>query len=169
MTGRRPWGHDALPWVLIALLLAVRVPSLVQPLGPDQSLYAYVAQEIGRGGWPYLDAWDQKPPGVHLVYAALLDVWPDDTVIALADLVASGLVALLLVPLGTWGSGGRKGAGFIAASVFLLLGDPAWQRLGGLRVRSQCEVFIALAVTAAMFVLWRAMHGRARGPGSMTP
>lgn len=154
MTARRRWTV-ALPWALLALLLALRVPSLVQPLGPDQSLYAYVAQEIDRGGWPYLDAWDQKPPGIHLIYAMLLAVWPDDSAIALADLLAAACVALLLVPLGTWWSGGHRAAGWTAACLFLLLGDPAWQRLGGLRVRAQCEVFIAVTVTLGVWLVVR--------------
>lgn len=156
MSGRH---FSVAPWVILGLLLALRLPSLVQPLGPDQSLYAYVAQEIGRGGWPYLDAWDQKPPGVHLLYAALFAVWPDDAAIAFGDLAAAAVCAALLVPLGAWWSGGARGAGWTAAALFLLLGDPNWQRLGGLRVRGQCEVFIGLAVAAAV---WLAIRHRQR-------
>ena len=63
------------------------------------------------------------------------------------DLVAAGVVAWLLVLLGrrTFGTG----AGIAAACLFLLLGNPALQRLGGVRVRAQCETFIAVAVAAA--------------------
>ena len=164
MTRPLRWGHHGLPWVLLALLVAVRVPSLVQPLGPDQALYAYVAQEVHRGGWPLLDAWDQKPPGIHLVYAALWAMLPDDSVIAFADLAAAALVAVLLVPLGAWWSRGSPAAGWTAAYLFLLLGDPSWQRLGGLRVRAQCEVFIGLAVTAAV---WLAVTDRQRDRPSL--
>lgn len=160
------WGDDAWLWALLALLLALRVPSLVQPLGPDQSLYAYVAQDLGRGGWPYLDAWDQKPPGIHLIYAALWAVYPDDSVIALADLAAAAVIAVLLVPLGAWWSGGNRAAGWTAACLFLLLGDPSWQRLGGLRVRAQCEVFIALAIVAAV---WLAVRHRRREHPPLLP
>jgi hypothetical protein len=160
MTGDR--SRRVLPWALLALLLCLRLPSLVQPLGPDQSLYAYVAQEIGRGGWPYLDAWDQKPPGVHLLYAGLFAVWPDDAAVAFGDLAAAGLVAALLVPLGAWW--GSRGAGWTAAALFLVLGDPNWQRLGGLRVRGQCEVFIGLAITAAVWLAVRHQQGTRPAP-----
>jgi len=46
-------------WILLTVLVMVRLPSLVQPAGADQDLYAYVGQEISRGGLPYVDAWDQ--------------------------------------------------------------------------------------------------------------
>src|SRR5437764_1019901 len=52
-------------------LLILRVPSLVQPMGPDQGLYAYIGDRILHHELAYRDAWDQKPPGVHYVYAAL--------------------------------------------------------------------------------------------------
>jgi 4-amino-4-deoxy-L-arabinose transferase-like glycosyltransferase len=135
--------------VLAAALLLARLPSLVQPAGGDQGIYAYVGESILRGDVPYRDAWDQKPPGVHLTYAAMFAVWRNESVVATADLVAAGLIALLLVALGRRLTG-RTGAGVVGALVFLLLGDPSFQRLGGLWVRAQAETFVALVVTAAL-------------------
>jgi hypothetical protein len=37
--------------------------------GRDQGIYAVVAETMLRGGAPYRDAWDFKPPGIFLVYA----------------------------------------------------------------------------------------------------
>lgn len=37
--------------------------------GRDQGIYAVVAEAILRGGAPYKDAWDFKPPGIYFVYA----------------------------------------------------------------------------------------------------
>ena len=37
--------------------------------GRDQGIYATVADAILRGGMPYRDAWDFKPPGIYVVYA----------------------------------------------------------------------------------------------------
>ena len=48
---------------LIGALLIVRLPSLAQPMGSDQGLYAYVGERIRHGELAYRDAWDQKPPG----------------------------------------------------------------------------------------------------------
>src|SRR5262245_9971906 len=36
--------------------------------GRDQGIYAMVADTIRRGGMPYRDAWDFKPPGIFAVY-----------------------------------------------------------------------------------------------------
>ena len=53
--------------VLAAALLVFRAPSLVQPMGADQALYAYVGERIRAGGLPYRDAWDRKPPAIHFL------------------------------------------------------------------------------------------------------
>jgi type IV secretory pathway protease TraF len=139
--------------ILLVALVAVRLPSLVEPFGADQALYAYIGQRINAGDVPYRDAWDQKPPAIHFIYAALWRVWPHESVVAAADLAAAACVAWLLVVLGrrTFGTT----AGFAAASLFLLFGNPAIQRLSGVRVRGQCETFIAVAVAAAMVLAAR--------------
>lgn len=133
---------------LMAALLIVRLPSLVQPMGPDQGLYAYVGERILHGELAYRDAWDQKPPGIHYVYAALRALSSRDVVVPAADLVAAALVAALL-----WIAGSRVGgpaAGAASAAIFLLLSDPSFGRIGGVRVRAQCETFIGLFATAAI-------------------
>jgi hypothetical protein len=140
-------------WALgLILLLTLRIPSLSQPAGGDQLLYSYVAERVLDGGVPYRDAFEQKPPGIFGVYALMWSLWPHESVVATADLVAAALVAWLLVGLGRRMFDGQ--AGFGAAAIFLLLGDPGIQRLGGLNLRAQCETFIALAVTAAIAVAW---------------
>ena len=153
-------------WLFAALavaLLIVRLPSVVQPAGGDQGIYAYIGQSILKGEVPYRDAWDQKPPGVHLTYAVMLGIWRSDAVVAATDLAVAALVAMLLVALGRRLTG-RPGAGETAAIVFLLLGDPSFQRLGGLWVRGQAETFIALAVTGALLAAFASAEaGRERG------
>jgi len=142
-------------WLLLAGLLAIRIPSLVQTAGADQALYAYVGQRILAGEVPYRDAWDQKPPAIHVTYAALIALWPHESVVAGADLVVAALTALSLIALGRRLSS-YPGAGTAAAALFLLLANPAFGRLGGVRVRAQCEVFIALAIAAALLSAWKA-------------
>jgi hypothetical protein len=144
---------------LIGALLIVRLPSLVQPMGPDQGLYAYVGERIRHGELAYRDAWDQKPPGIHYVYAALRSVSARDIVVSAADLLTAALVASFL-----WVIGARLGgpvAGGASAAIFLLLSDPSFARYGGVRVRAQCETFIALAVAGAVALALRA--GGAKG------
>src|ERR687892_1902970 len=89
-----------LPAALFAALLLLRLPSLVQPMGADQGLYAYVGERILDGELPYRDAWDQKPPAIHYTYAALGAVLPPTGLAAAADLAAALGVAALLLALG---------------------------------------------------------------------
>ena len=42
---------------------------LLYSFGRDQGIYAVVADTILKGGMPYRDAWDFKPPGIFLTYA----------------------------------------------------------------------------------------------------
>jgi hypothetical protein len=134
--------------VLAGALILLRVPSLTQPMGGDQGLYAYVGDRILAGDLAYRDAWDQKPPGVHYVYAALRRISHRDVVVPAADLAAAVLTAGFVWLL-AWRLGGPA-AGALAAVFFLLLSDPSMDRYGGVRVRAQAETFIALAVAAAV-------------------
>src|SRR3954462_10681054 len=85
-------------------LILLRVPSLTQPMGPDQGLYAYIGDRILAHDLAYRDAWDQKPPGIHYVYAVLRRLSHRDVVVPAADLVcavlAAGFVWLLAWRLG---------------------------------------------------------------------
>ena len=133
---------------LVALWL-LRVPSLAQPMGGDQGLYAYAGQQLLAGHAPYAAGWDQKPPGIHVVYALLWFVWPHESVVAIADMAVAGLVALLLVVIARRRF--TEGIGFAAAAVFLFFANPSMvQRLSGVYVRGQCETFIVLAITGAI-------------------
>jgi hypothetical protein len=138
---------------LACVLFVVRLPSLVQPMGADQGLYAYVGEVIRAGGLPYRDAWDQKPPAIHLTYALMRTVLPHDAAVPAADLLAAAVVAALLWQLGTATAGGSVGPW--SAVVFLLLSNAAFARLGGVSVRAQCETFIAVCVTGAFYCLTR--------------
>lgn len=157
MKALRPW-----PWLLIGALCVLRLPAVVQPLGPDQALYAYVGQTILDGGLPYRDAWDQKPPGLHAAYAVMWWLWPDESVVPLTDAVLAWLVALLLWRIALR-FGATRATGALAAGLFLMLGDPAFSRLAGVRVRGQGEVFIGALVTLALLSILRAVESSSRG------
>ena len=143
--------HNRLLLALAGALLLLRLPAVAQPMGADQGLYAYVGGRILAGELPYRDAWDQKPPAIHYTYAAMRAIWPADGVVGAADMVAAAAVAWLLFRLG--GSLGSAAGGAASGLIFLLLGNPAFTRLGGIRLRAQCETFIAVAVTAGFLVI----------------
>src|SRR4029079_11872017 len=118
-----------------------------------------------HGELAYRDAWDQKPPGIQYVYAALRAISHRDVIVPAADLAAAAAVAMLLWRLGTLLAGPI--AGGVSAVIFLLLSDPSLARYGGVRVRAQCETFIALAVTGAIALALGAKAKGARGaPGA---
>jgi hypothetical protein len=143
---------------LACVLLAVRLPSLVQPMGADQGLYAYVGERIRAGEMPYLDAWDQKPPAIHLTYAVMRTLLPRDASVPAADLLMAAMIAAGLAMVGARLASPAVGAW--AAIVFLALSNPAFARLGGVSVRAQCETFIAASVTGAFVCLTRAREGK---------
>ena len=144
---------------LVALWL-LRVPSIAQPMAGDQGLYAYAGQQLMAGHAPYAAAWDQKPPGVHVIYGLLWAVWPHESVVAIADMIVAGLVAVLLVVIGRRRF--TEPIGLSAAAIFLFFANPSMvQRLSGVLVRAQCETFILLAITAALALA--AAERRTRG------
>jgi hypothetical protein len=139
-------------WLTLLLaLLAIRLPSLVQPAGGDQGLYVYAGQRLAAGDVMYRDVWDQKPPAIAVIYALVSRLSARDAIVPAADLGAAALTAWLLVVIGRRKYTGAVGFG--AAALFLLFGDPYLQRLSGIYVRGQCEPFIYLAVTAAVALL----------------
>ncbi|HTE86177.1 MAG TPA: glycosyltransferase family 39 protein [Dehalococcoidia bacterium] len=50
------------------IVLALGLPTILFPLGPDQAIFSYIAHRISLGGFPYVSAWDQKPPAIYLLY-----------------------------------------------------------------------------------------------------
>ena len=124
-------------YALVALLLLVRLPSLAQPAGADQGLYSYVGTRILVGELPYRDAWDQKPPAIHFVYALSTHSGPRVRCRRRRSCLRGGDCdhARTARPgADRWRSAGRP-----ATPIFLLLGDPTFSRLAGVRIRSQCE------------------------------
>jgi hypothetical protein len=60
---------------LVAALFAL--PSLAYPYGADTATFAYVGIGWLQGYWPYLDAFDNKPPGIFVVHALLALLFGD--------------------------------------------------------------------------------------------
>ncbi|MCC6215432.1 MAG: glycosyltransferase family 39 protein [Polyangiaceae bacterium] len=79
-------------WVVVVASVALL---LTYPFGRDQAIYAVVGEAIAAGRLPYRDAWDFKPPGIHLVHA-LAALLPGRSMAAARVLEAAGLLALVL-------------------------------------------------------------------------
>lgn len=81
------------------------LPTLALPLGRDQAVFALVGRIMSQGGFPYRDAFDIKPPGVHFVYALAALVapgamWVPRLLDLLALLVSSAVLYRLVRPAG---------------------------------------------------------------------
>ncbi len=61
---------------ILALGLSFRAGALDSPLARDEGAYAYIGANLTSGIVPYRDAFDHKPPGIYLFYAAA-SIGPD--------------------------------------------------------------------------------------------
>jgi 4-amino-4-deoxy-L-arabinose transferase-like glycosyltransferase len=83
--------------LLVLLAVVLLFPSLFYPFARDQGVFAYVGSILLKGGWPYRDVWDLKPPGVYYTYAAMLALTGSHMAgVRACDLIAAVLTALLL-------------------------------------------------------------------------
>jgi hypothetical protein len=65
-----PWADRVLIGAIIVAIVFLLLQILTFDYGRDQGIYAMVGKSLLEGGMPYRDAWDFKPPGIFLVYAA---------------------------------------------------------------------------------------------------
>lgn len=104
-------------------------PALLNPWS-DSSAYAYIGQVIRRGGVPYRDAWDHKPPLTPYLNALTFTVFGENhwalwVLRAITVAAASLLLYRLLLDLRL-----RRGLARIGAlSLVLLACRPAWEEL----------------------------------------
>ncbi len=66
---KRFQSYQALFLGSVLLVLLVALPILTYPMGRDQGMYANIANTINRGGTPFVDMWDIKPPPIYYIYA----------------------------------------------------------------------------------------------------
>jgi hypothetical protein len=141
---------------LIALLLAaaaaailLRVVSIAEPLGIDQSLWASAVRGMSRGQLLYQDVWEQRPPGIYFVYlwGFQLFGWTPAAV-AWLDILAAAATTILVWLIGRRAADPVCGAA--AAALYALFTMPAWlYGYGGFLERSVSETFIIVCVAAA--------------------
>jgi hypothetical protein len=135
---------------VFALLLVLRFP---EPLGLDQSLFAFYGTWIGRGLTLYRDLWDSKPPGIFVLYALAARVagvahsaWCLD---ALAAIAAALLAARLVTVLG----GSRAAATTAGIAALFVTSAPVF---GGPMLAAQAEPLAAPLLLGAALAARRA-------------
>lgn len=138
-------GPKALLLVAALVLVAARLPALVEPLGMDQSLYVLIARELLQGKTLYTEIYDHKPPGFIYLYVPLsLLCGARGWAFALLDLVLA-LAQLVLVHRILFRSLGGRAAAWGAGLFVFLLVCPVW---GGKIAFCQGEVFVNLLLLA---------------------
>ncbi len=137
--------------MLLLTLGLLRAPSLVEPpWAADEGAYANIGRAIHLGGVLYRTVWDNKPPGIYWLAAAVSTGG--------ASVLRVHLALLVLVAAGTalvWATGRRQappGVGLAAALLFAVLAS--LPTLGG----NQLNAEIAGAVFAAAGILLLVLH-----------
>lgn len=152
-----------------ALGLLARVPSIAEPLGIDQSLWASAANGMARGQVLYVDVFDQKPPGLFLTYLAAFSTFGwTAAAVAWLDILASTATTVLAFLIGRRLASPTVGA--LAAALYATLTMPSWlYRYGGFLERSVSEtfvvIFVGLAALAAIGLRERTSLGLGAGLG----
>src|SRR5215212_7624085 len=116
--GTRRWVAPALA---VGLVLLLRVPTFFEPpYYGDEGVFAAVAARMLDGAALYTDAWDNKPPLIYLVYAAVLALFGPSALAVRTDgaLFAAG-TALAVLAIARQVAGPR--AALAAAAVFAVL------------------------------------------------
>lgn len=110
--------HDILLIAGIVIFAAVvRVPSLTQPLGPDQGIMSVIGEGILQGKLPYKDFWEMGSPAIFLTYALMFKLFGASmSAIPIADMLVSMLTTLLIFAFAKmiW----SKNIGYVSALLF---------------------------------------------------
>ncbi len=118
MTGCR--RLPSLPLIVVAVTLLLRLPTLVEPHHyADEGIFAAVAQQLLHGGTLYRTVWEDKPPLIYWLYAAVLaTAGPSMVALRLVAAVWAAAAAAAVAVLGRrWRS---PRAGLAAATLFAL-------------------------------------------------
>src|SRR6476646_5278673 len=83
--------------VIAAAALLLRVVTIAEPLGIDQSLWASAVRGMARGQRLYHDVWEQRPPGIYWIYLTGFRIFGwTPAAIAWLDILASAATTVLL-------------------------------------------------------------------------
>lgn len=149
VSSRRSRLWQVLAWVaILAVFAALRAPFVSVPLERDEGEYAYIAQRALHGEVPYRDAFDQKPPGIFVIYAAIFltlgqSIQSIHIGMAIWTLASMALLYRLVARRG------GVGAGLVAALALAVTTiDPSF--LGN---AANTEIFMILPLIGAMLCL----------------
>jgi 4-amino-4-deoxy-L-arabinose transferase-like glycosyltransferase len=149
---KHPWVRllPALALIIVAGFV-LRWPTASIPLERDEGEYAYIAQHWLKGEVPYRSAFDQKPPGVFVVYAVIEAVFgTSPAAIHWAMQVYTSATLVLIFLLGWRLFEPSVGLLAATAAVFLTAMPSVWGNA------ANTEIFMLLPITAAVATALRA-------------
>lgn len=150
-------------WLALALglVLLMAIPNLSYPVGRDQATYCVIGRGLLKGARLYRDLWDNKPPGIFYLYAAIVKVFgPTMWSIGLLDIlwllaISACIFRFTERPLG-------KVVAFLA-----VLANATMHIRAGYWDAGQPETFLMLFVFGAYFLLsGRNRHANLREAGA---
>lgn len=148
-------GKQGIPYALtVSVVLALGLPTVILPFWPDQAVFSTVGRTIADGGFPYVDARDQKPPSIHLIYAlAIHGPFGIMRNVRVFDLAWTAATVVLLIELGRrwWNLRAAVIAGLIYGAVYAT--SSTWWQL------AQPDSFIGLPLVLAL-LLYDVARGR---------
>ncbi len=105
--------------ILCVILLAgvLRIPSLTQPLGPDQGIMSVIGEGILQGRLPYRDFWEMGSPAIFFTYALMFKLLGTSmAAVPITDMLVSMITTFLvfLVASRVW----SRGVGCVSALLF---------------------------------------------------
>jgi hypothetical protein len=161
IAGREMGWPFWLALVIAAGAFAVRFPGIVQPMGPDQGVYATIAWALPQGFDLYRDLWEQKPPGIYLTYLSGFTLFGHRTSsIFLIEYLAAVVTVLAVFDIARRLVSLRFAA---LAAALIAVGTLPAARLGygGFAERSVTETFITpLAAASAWIAVLALQRGR---------
>jgi hypothetical protein len=131
-----------------AILLFCLALLLTFGFGRDQALFTVIGRVLLAGGMPYRDAWDIKPPGIYLLYAATVAIFGGRQVgiriVEVAGLAAT-VVAMVRLTKEWWGEW-RVGLLAGAVLVFVYVQFDFWQTAQAESFGGMLNIFALLAL-----------------------
>jgi len=146
-------------WLAIPIAAIVGfLPGLFAGPSLDAGVFTLVGWQITNGDVPYVDAWDHKPPGIHLVHALAnalpgTEAWTWTWTLSVVATVATSVIVVRIVARYV------RGASATAAGTACALGLSHFVlSLGG----GMSESFAVLPATTALAVVLRDTRSSAR-------
>lgn len=136
-------------WLALALglVLVMAIPNLSYPIGRDQATYCVIGRGLLHGARLYRDLWDNKPPGIFYLYAAIVKILgPVMWRIGLMDILWLLAISLCIFRFTEQTLG--KAAAFLA-----ILVNAALHIRAGYWDAAQPETFLMLFVFCCYFLL----------------